>query len=306
MDNLPVLKSEVTNFSITSNIDEFQRLALEWISDVPQLTQESTDDDFALAESNVKELKAFEERITTAQEAVISQCGDLYDLLSRCDEIKEQARESRLPLNRDVKEKKQQIKDFVLKTARQRAIDYVNITQMGFDYPFGNFHWPSFTFVPKNAKNLKGYSKQLEDALDTFQDSIAEKRDILVARCKVFDEHVGEYQYLFKDAASLIGGCDVSVLPDLIKSRITAHIAELEAKANKDPETEPVVETRIIEQVNVDTGEVVEVQEKIEMVTLEKSKLLELMQDCGHALTCLDGPRKLIDRVDKLVRYLDK
>ncbi len=300
---LPILYTEVKAPSVTSNIDEFEAAAKEYLANIPQLTKESTDEDFSLAETNVKALKAFEDGIKSRQEEIIKQCGELYEVLERTSAVSELARGKRLPLAKDVKTKKEEIKRFVLKTSRIRASAYVSEIQKRFKY---GFTWDVFTFVPKNARNLKGYSNQLEDALEEYKAEIDARHDLLAARCKVFADNVGEYEYLFKDADKLIDGCDVSVLPDLIKSRITSHIAEQEAKKDHIPDTTKKVETKIVEEVDTETGEIIEVEKPVEMVSLDKAKLLDLMQDIGHELMCLGGSRSTLDRVERLVGYLSK
>jgi hypothetical protein len=98
-----------------SNFDEFREDLIRQILEVK--TELVTDQDFAVAEEQSKELKGTEKSLKAAKQAAISQVESIHFLFVAIDEVAEEARQTRLKLDRQIKERKSEIKEKLVEDA---------------------------------------------------------------------------------------------------------------------------------------------------------------------------------------------
>jgi hypothetical protein len=84
-----------------------------------------TDNDFAAATEDAKLLKKAEKAIIEAKIRAIEQTEEIQLLFDALDEISEQARQARLTLERQIRTRKQEIKDDLISTAITEIRNYI-------------------------------------------------------------------------------------------------------------------------------------------------------------------------------------
>ena len=105
---LPTLRIEVQGKVLASNVDAFRTSAHEIITAINR--DLNTDDDFAQAEADVKWCKDVEAKLEAKEQAVMAQTADIATVIDVVREVKEAARQTRLVLEKLVKERKQALK----------------------------------------------------------------------------------------------------------------------------------------------------------------------------------------------------
>lgn len=108
---------------VASNIDDVAASVRAEIAKVN--TDLKTDDDFAIAEQQVKDLKAAEDAFRAALEAALSEAADVKKLMDTTSEIIDLLADTRLALDKQVKAQKAKVKAEIIGIARdgiQRAL----------------------------------------------------------------------------------------------------------------------------------------------------------------------------------------
>ena len=101
---------------VASNIDDVAASVRAEIAKVN--TDLKTDEDFAIAEQQVKDFKNAEDAIKAAQEAALSEAADVKKLMDTTDEIIALLAQTRLALDKQVKAQKTKVKEEI--TSRTR------------------------------------------------------------------------------------------------------------------------------------------------------------------------------------------
>ena len=101
---------------VASNIDD---VAASVRAEVAKInTDLKTDEDFAIAEQQVKDFKNAEDAIKEARDAALSEAQDVRKLLDTTDEIIALLAQTRLALDKQVKAQKAKVKEEIIGTAR--------------------------------------------------------------------------------------------------------------------------------------------------------------------------------------------
>ncbi|MCT8829449.1 hypothetical protein KZ473_01345 [Glaesserella parasuis] len=218
---------------LSTNIKTFEEQANAYLATLT--TTFETDDDFAKADSEVKELKEIEDKIRTAIEQTHS--GEIAELISTAEQIAERFRQERLNREKVVKNRKAEIKESIISQAFERILTIKGSHESDVSLALERN-------IPK--ENIK---KRLEDAtkrrstLATLTSAVnAEETAItaeigaeaarISARRKLIPIH---YEYLFKDWLVLIAGEEE--LEPIIQQRIAEEEqreAEIKAKAEQE------------------------------------------------------------------------
>lgn len=218
---------------LSTNIKTFEEQANAYLATLT--TTFETDDDFAKADSEVKELKEIEDKIRTAIEQTHN--GEIAELILAAEQIAERFRQERLNREKMVKNRKAEIKETIISQAFQRILTIKSSYESDVSLALERN-------IPKD--NIK---KRLEEAtkrrstLATLTSAVnAEETAItaeigaeaarISARRKLIPIH---YEYLFKDWLVLIAGDDE--LEPIIQQRIAEEEkreAEIKAKAEQE------------------------------------------------------------------------
>ena len=108
---------------VASNIDDVAASVRAEIAKVN--TDLKTDDDFAVAEQQVKNFKAAEDAFKEALDAALSEAADVKKLMDTTSEIIDLLADTRLALDKQIKAQKAKVKDDIIGRTRdgiQRAI----------------------------------------------------------------------------------------------------------------------------------------------------------------------------------------
>ncbi|MCT8559103.1 hypothetical protein KZ316_02965 [Glaesserella parasuis] len=228
---------------LSTNIKTFEEQANAYLATLT--TTFETDDDFAKADSEVKELKEIEDKIRTAIEQTHN--GEIAELISTAEQIAERFRQERLSREKVVKNRKAEIKETIISQAFQRILTIKGSHESDVSLALERN-------IPKD--NIK---KRLEEAtkrrstLATLTSAVnAEETAItaeigaeaarISARRKLIPIH---YEYLFKDWLVLIAGDDE--LEPIIQQRIAEEEkreAEIKAKAEQEAKAKAEEEKR--------------------------------------------------------------
>lgn len=101
---------------VASNIDDVAASVRAEIAKVN--TDLKTDDDFAVAEQQVKDFKAAEDAIKTALDAALAEAADVKKLLDTTHEIIDLLAKTRLALDKQVKAQKAKVKEEIISRTR--------------------------------------------------------------------------------------------------------------------------------------------------------------------------------------------
>lgn len=244
---LPALDIRVSGSVVASNLDEFKAQAMAVFRGIN--TDLETDEDFADAEETVKWCKSIEKRLDGAKDAALNQTADIYEVLTSIDEMREEARKARLNLDKQVKARKEQRKEEILRAAER---DYdAHIGAIERDIGRGNLWTNRFPAPsPMIAQAMKGKKTitSLQDAADTAvanakieADRIA--RDIR-ASIDVLVTEIDGYQTLFPDAGELVTSKSADDLRNLARARISKHQEQERQRAEREAEQQRIREGR--------------------------------------------------------------
>lgn len=103
---------------LSTNIVDFEKQAEQYLSTLTNTFE--TDDDFAKAKEEVKELKEIETKIRTAIKQ--TQNGDIANLVATAEQIAERFRDERLSREKLVAAKEKEIKQNIISQALDRII----------------------------------------------------------------------------------------------------------------------------------------------------------------------------------------
>ncbi len=107
-----------------SNFDEWKNQLLARLDEANRDLQ--TDDDFAHAAQLVKSFKAAEDNLKTAKQDALNQVSDIQALFGAIDEVVEQVRQTRLGLDKQVKARKEEIKNSAVSAGKERIQAFIN------------------------------------------------------------------------------------------------------------------------------------------------------------------------------------
>ncbi|MWQ46070.1 hypothetical protein F9874_11020 [Glaesserella parasuis] len=258
---------------LSTNIKTFEEQANAYLATLT--TTFETDDDFAKADSEVKELKEIEDKIRTAIEQTHN--GEIAELISTAEQIAERFRQERLSREKVVKNRKAEIKESIISQAFERILT------------IKGSHESDVSFALERNIPKENIKKRLEDAtkrrstLATLTSAVnAEETAItaeigaeaarISARRKLIPIH---YEYLFKDWLVLIAGNDE--LEPIIQQRIAEEEkreAEIKAKAEQEAKAKAEQEAKAKAE-----AEKVQAEAKAIADEMEQQQAVEKPQD---------------------------
>lgn len=206
---------------VASNIDDVAASVRAEIAKVN--TDLKTDDDFAIAEQQVKNFKAAEDAFRAALEAALSEAQDVRKLLDTTSEIIDLLADTRLALDKQVKAQKAKVKAEIIGTAR----DGIHRALAGCDARLQ----PAMrkvlrideldgvlTEATKGKKSLAGLEKAAHEVLANWTALIDKTEAYMKAR---YAQIPADRLYLFADLDDLLA-LD-SGFEDAIAARIAAE-----------------------------------------------------------------------------------
>ena len=243
---------KISSQVVASNLDDFAAYVKAEIAKIK--TDLTTDEDFAVAEKQVKELKEAEVAIKAAKEAALADAEDVRKLLATADEIAALLAETRLTLDKQVKAAKERVKSEITGRCREALLAQIDradariaatlrlvCTQTEIN--------ADIDAAAKGKKTASGIETACATVLQTWTDKIAEQEKKLVAR---YEKIPADKLHLFSDISTVLTAGDIDALiaerlaadearQAAEKARIEAAVkaeAEARAKAEAPEQTE--------------------------------------------------------------------
>lgn len=230
-ETLPALRIEVTGMVTESNMIEFREQSLAVINNIN--TDLQTDQDFESAKKTVKWLGGVEEKLEAAKNHALSQTSSIDDLFRTIDDIKEEARTTRLNLNRAVTVREKARKEEIIMIGKNAFAAHVRALNDGFGRPYMPELIVDFIGVCKGLKTMTSRQNAVDSELAKAKISaniIAEKIHINRNTLKEFAE---DYKFLFPDLMQVILKENDDFV-SMVKTRIAEHKEAEEKRLQED------------------------------------------------------------------------
>lgn len=225
---------------VASNIDDVAASVKAEIAKIN--TDLQTDEDFAVAEKQVKELKEAETAIKAAKEAALADAEDVRKLLSTADEIAALLAETRLTLDKQVKAAKERVKGEITERCREALLAQINKADTRIAATLRLVCTPTeinadIDAAAKGKKTASGIETACATVLQTWTDKIAEQEKKLVAR---YEKIPADKHHLFTDLSTVLTAADIDALIAerlaADEARQVAEKARIEAAARAEAE----------------------------------------------------------------------
>ena len=233
---------------VASNLDDFAANVKAEIAKIK--TDLTTDEDFAAAERQVKELKEAEAAIKAAKEAALADAEDVRKLLATADEIAALLAETRLTLDKQVKAAKERVKADITGRCREALLAQINKADTRIAATLRlvctrNEIDADIDAAAKGKKTASGIETACATVLQTWTDKIAEQEKKLVAR---YEKIPADKLHLFTDISTVLtaGDIDALIAERLAadEARQAAEKARIEAAARAEAEARARAEAR--------------------------------------------------------------
>ncbi|QLB44831.1 hypothetical protein [Mannheimia pernigra] len=236
-----ILKTE--SKVLTTNLKTFEEQANQYLATLT--TTFETDDDFAKAKEEVKELEGIEKKIREALKQ--TQTGEIAELVSTAEQIAERFRQERLTRDKLVKSKEAEIKKQIADKAIEKIAETRNKLVKLSDISLAlEITMPKHSIAKrieeaqKNKRTIDGLTK----AVNAEETAIINEMSVEIGRLTERLEQLNaKSAYLFPDAVKLIAAQDD--LAPIIQQRIAEEEqreAEIKAKAEQEAKAKAIAD----------------------------------------------------------------
>lgn len=203
---------------LSTNLKTFEEQANQYLATLT--TTFETDDDFAKAKEEVKELKEIEDKIRTAIKQ--TQNGEIAELITTAEQIAERFRQERLERDKLVKSKEAEIKKQIADKAVEKIAETRNKLVKLSDISLAlEITMPKHSIAKRieEAQKNKRTIDSLTKAVNAEEASIISEMSAEIGRLtERLDQINAKSAYLFPDAVKLIAAQDD--LAPIIQQRI--------------------------------------------------------------------------------------
>ena len=176
----------------------------------------------------------------------MEQAAEINKLFDAIDEVSEEARQARLTLERQIKQRKEEIRDEIVDTGMQEIESFINsqpdnFTAANNERFISRVDLESFT---KGKRSTDSMQKAVDEAVAGVKHRITARANIIAANKSILDSIESEHTTLFQDHNALLG-METDALKKTVEERIAYHIKEQEKLAQQKPsEATPEEATR--------------------------------------------------------------
>jgi hypothetical protein len=226
---LPQLVIQLSGEVLSSNFDEWKHELISRLQAVN--TELRTDPQFVAAAEDVKRFKAAEQTLKQAKESAINQAADIQRLFDAIDEVSAEVRRVRLSLERQIKQRKLEIKQEYIESGLARIRNYIELQ----DADFRSIdHSPyldrdSFVAATKGRTTVYGLDKAVETLCRRIKTQIDERREWVRMNASSLDSLPAGRRALFQDRGALLALAPAE-LNSVIEERIATYEAQLAAR----------------------------------------------------------------------------
>lgn len=231
---LPSINYKMNGLALESNLEAYKQAA----TDLVALSEKplETDQDFADAEARQKVFTKAEKDIKDACDRVMGEIDSIDTFVKDMRFISEQIRQARLAEGKQIKARKEELREEILNKANQEASKSLNEAMAKV-----NAKLPNIDFDPFAAMKGKRTIESLQDAADTevakAKIQINEFVELAMGNALHLSTQAQGYDFLFNDWAQI-----AFKATEDFKTLVTARIAtyQAEQKAKEDAERERI------------------------------------------------------------------
>ncbi len=228
-----------------SNFDEWKQALIRQIQSTAK--ELHSDEDFAIADRQAKQFKAAEKALAQAKQSAIEQAADIQRLFGAIDEVSAEARQARLSLERQIKQRKAEIKAEIIQSGMDAVCEV--LSQQSADFQFLDHA----TYLDKRRFESAVYGKagtrSMTAAMDALCNQIQREVEARAADVErsgsLIDSLPEAYRMLFQDRAALLA-LPPAELTLTIDKRI-AKFQAAQAKAEADTAQRELTQARTID-----------------------------------------------------------
>lgn len=256
-ESLPALRIEVTGAVTESNLNQFKEHALSVIGSINRVLV--NDQDFADAEKAVKWCKNVEERLEAAKHHALSQTESINLLFNAIDEISEEAKATRLELDKLIKSMKENRKLQIKQAAESALAGHIKALNARFKMDVMPPVKADFALVIKGKRTIDSIQNAVDTELAQAKIKANEVAEVISSNLDLLNQEVGSHSFLFNDLYSIVlkSKDDFALL---VKSRIAEYEASQAEKTKEQPKVQEVI---------------AETKQEAKPVTVERVSLLE-------------------------------
>ena len=218
--HLPALVIQIRGEVTVSNLPQFRAAAETFIAAIK--TDLQTDEDFANAEATVKFCEKAEKELAMTQSAAIAQTASIDELMRTVDFIRDELRNKRLALSGLVVEKKKQIKEKIIREAREKFAQHI----ASLDAEIAPLRLvvapPDFVEAAKNKRTMASLHNAIDSELANGKILADAQAKAVRGRLAWFGQETPSTGFLFPDIQQLIGKSDED-FQLAVKNRISQH-----------------------------------------------------------------------------------
>lgn len=223
------LTIELTGKIQKTNFNEWKRDLIVQIQSTK--TELLSDDDFYLATEQVKMFKSAEKSLKMAKQSAIEQAADIQQLFSAIDEISEEARQTRLTLERQIKSRKLEIKEELIQSGLERVRKIISRQCSDFQLINHSEYLDKEPFLQavKGKTGIKGIQKAIDRKIEFIEKQILSRAEEVSNNAEKLDSISDIHKVLFQDRMALLSLSELE-LTLTIDKRIASFNEEIAKK----------------------------------------------------------------------------
>ncbi|MBB66881.1 MAG: homogentisate 1,2-dioxygenase [Rickettsiales bacterium] len=230
--DLPAINYKMNGLALESNLEAYKQAATDLVA-LSEKALES-DQDFADAEARQKVFTKAEKDIKDACDRVMGEIDSIDTFVKDMRFISEQIRQARLAEGKQIKARKEELRQEILNKANQEASNALNEAMAKV-----NAKLPNFDFNPAGAMKGKRTIESLQDAADgevaKAKIQINEFVELAMGNALHLSTQAQGYDFLFNDWAQ-IAFKPTEDFKTLVTARIATYQAEQKAKEDAQRE----------------------------------------------------------------------
>jgi len=219
-----------------SNFSEWKEMFFDEIKSFKEVLE--TDNDFALASENVKWCQNAEKALKSAKDSAIKQASDIEQLFDEIDKVISQARDTRLKLQKQIKLKKEEIKDEVAIEGVVKMTELLAEQSDDFNLLDNSMFTNKENFLSaiSGSRGITGAKERVNTLCLNYGNQISQRASEVQDKAKIIDAQALGHSALFQDRGYLLG-LQLDDLNKEIDSRIATYTANQERM-----NTKPIIE----------------------------------------------------------------
>ncbi len=224
---------------LSSNFDEWKLDLIDKIRAVN--TELQTEDQFARAQDDVKSFKAAEQALRKAKASAIDQAADIQSLFSAIDSVSEEVRQVRLTLERQIKQRKAEIKDEAVEFGIATIRKYIELQSADFRCIDHAEYLDRSAFVQatRYRASIRALQGAIDDVCANIKTRIDERAGNVADNAAKLASLPAAHQALFQDRSMLLA-LEAAQLDEVIGERIAVFERQTrEASGSEGSESAP-------------------------------------------------------------------